>query len=131
MPGPKGFVPTDEQRRQVTTLASLGIPAHEICNLIFWNGKSISEATLKRRFKEELASSQTRLNAQVGSLYVASILGREPPPGTVAITKEEPRANMMMFFMKNRAGWSDRVSVQGGDPKRPIIYAPVGGDRNL
>ena len=58
--GRPAFRPTDEQRKNVEVMASLGIPEEEIC-LVVRNrsDKPISRNSLRKHFKKELETGAT------------------------------------------------------------------------
>lgn len=80
--GKRAFQPTEEQRKSVKVLVSLGIPERAICAIVRdRRDRPIDEKTLRHHFKKEIETGATELNTQVGSFLVATILGIEPPKG--------------------------------------------------
>jgi hypothetical protein len=68
------YVPDEEQRKMVKTLAGYGIPHEQIANKI-----GVTAKTLRRHFREELDKGLTDANAQViQTLFKLSISGKCP-----------------------------------------------------
>ena len=115
--GRPAFRPTDEQRKNVEVMASLGIPEEEIC-LVVRNrsDKPISRNSLRKHFKKELETGATKLNARVGHFMVATIFGTRPPDGITPITNERVRGRLGELYLKARLGWREIDSNQRKDP---------------
>jgi hypothetical protein len=97
------FVPTQEQRHHVETLAGYGIPHEEICRLVIneRTGRPIDDKTLRRHFRAELDSGYVKANAKVvQSLYAQAVAGNV----TAAI-----------WWTKARMGWAERMEYGGKD----------------
>src|SRR6516225_908967 len=111
--GRPAFRPTDEQRKNVEVMASLGIPEEEIC-LVVRNrsDKPISRNSLRKHFKKELETGATKLNARVGHFMVATIFGTRPPDGITPITNERVRGRLGELYLKARLGWREIDSNQ-------------------
>jgi hypothetical protein len=93
---PRSFVPTDEQRRRVKMLASLG-QRHEQIAMVVGIG---STTTLRKHFREELTRGPAEAMANVRkTLFQMATSGKHP-----AAT---------MFWLKTRARWSE----QGREPE--------------
>src|SRR3954465_5550016 len=93
---PRSFVPTDEQRRRVKMLASLGQRQEQIA-LVVGIG---STTTLRKHFREELTRGPAEAMANVRkTLFEMATSGKHP-----AAT---------MFWLKTRARWSE----QGREPE--------------
>jgi hypothetical protein len=109
--GRKAFVPTAEQRNSVKALAGLGIPQEKICQLVVnpQTGKPLNEKSLRKHFKREIATGEVELHMQVGNFIASTILGRAPPPGTVAIDNPHVRGSLAIFFARTRMGWKEPV----------------------
>lgn len=90
--------PTDENRVQVETLASLGMPQDEIAAYI-----GISKPTLAKHYPEELKISAIKANARVGEFLYTMASGRALDHG--ATYGECSRA--AMFWAKTRMGWRE------------------------
>src|SRR5262249_48908677 len=120
--GRPAFRPTDEQRKNVEVMASLGIPEENIC-LVVRNrsDKPISRNSLRKHFKKELETGATKLNARVGHFMVATIFGTRPPDGITPITDQRVRGRLGEVYLKARLGWREIDSNQrkdkpAGDP---------------
>src|SRR5277367_1167921 len=87
--GRPAFQPTDDQRKNVEVMASLGIPEENI-RLVVRNRSDtpISRTSLRKHFKKELEIGATKLNARVGHFMVATIFGTRPPDGVTPIRDE-------------------------------------------
>jgi hypothetical protein len=93
---PRSFVPTDEQRRRVKMLASLGQRPKQIAMVVGIR----STTTLRKHFREELTRGPAEAMANVRkTLFQMATSGRHP-----AAT---------MFWLKTRARWSE----QGREPE--------------
>jgi len=130
MPGRSGrktFVPTPEQRNSVKVLAELGIPQEKICQLVInpQTGKRLDQKTLRRHFEHEIATGEIELHEQVGNFIVSTILGRAPPPGTVAIDNPHVRGSLASFFARTRMGWKEPVVNRDKEPVDSAIEEPT------
>lgn len=99
--GRPAFEATDEEREQVTRMAIAGI-THEQMALCIRNG--IDADTLKKHFKEELATSKTKAIANLaGNLYQRAMEG-----GTAE----------SIFYLKTQGGWKEtQVNEHAGEIK--------------
>jgi len=98
------FEPTKEQRDLVKALAAYGIRQDAICLLIKRPVKRgppvpITLKTLRARFRRELDEGEPSLIAQVADSLVKRALDPKHPQGVAAA----------IFFLKARAGWSEKV----------------------
>jgi hypothetical protein len=85
------FVPDDQQRRMVRSMAAYGIPHEEIALCVGLR----SAKTLRRHFREDLDRAGTEANARVAqSLFQQAISGK-----CIAAT---------IFWCKARAGWREQ-----------------------
>jgi hypothetical protein len=127
------FEPTDEQRRNVEIMVGLGIPQESICVMTRdKKDQPITEATLRKRFNKEVAQGQAKLNATVGNFMVATILGREPPPGITPITDPKIRASFAELFARTRMGWQTTVKNEiANADNRPFVYVANKTDAKL
>src|SRR3954453_2644134 len=92
---PRSFVPTDEQRRRVKMLASLGQRQEQIA-LVVGIG---STTTLRKHFREELTRGPAEAMANVRkTLFQMTTSGKD--------------AAATMFWLETRARWSE----QGREP---------------
>lgn len=99
--GRPAFEPTDEQRKTVMAMAGYGIPQEGIGTVI-----GIDLKTLRKHFREELDKGDLVATSKVAeSLYRMATTG-----GNVAAA---------IFWMKARAGWSEKVTV-AGDGTNPL-----------
>ena len=84
--------PTPETQDQVRTMCAVGIPLDSIARCIGING--ISVPTLRKYYREELATSMDKANTKVlGSLY------------NNAVTHNN--ATAQIFWAKTRCGWKE------------------------
>jgi hypothetical protein len=114
--GRPAFQPTDEQRKNVEVMVSLGITEEKICLLV------------REHFKKELETGATKLNAKVGHFMVATILGTRPPNGLTPIKDERVRGRLGELFLKARLGWRETNSNQHEgrkEERRPIEVEDV------
>ena len=97
--GRPAFQPTDEQRKNVEVMVSLGIPEEKICLLVRdRRDKPICRSSLRKHFKRELETGATKLNAKVGHFMVATIFGTRPPDGFTPIKDERVRGRLGELF---------------------------------
>lgn len=89
--GRPSFVPTDRDRKQVRTLAAMGLMAEEIARVI-----GVTDKTLQKHFKEELAVGPAEATANV-----AQALYKQ------AVDPLKPNVTAAIFWLKARAGWRD------------------------
>ena len=89
------FVPTDQHRTTVRSLAAYGTKHEDIAKIIGLR----SAKTLRKYFREELTRGAIEATAQVGqTLYQMATSGEEP-----ACT---------IFWMKVRGGWREKPSAE-------------------
>ena len=92
--GRPAFKPTDEQREQVITMSSNGLPHIQIAPLI---GCS-SPKTLRKHFRDELNTGKIQANAKVvGALYQSALDGN---------------VKAQTFWLKAVGGWQETGRVE-------------------
>jgi hypothetical protein len=96
------FIPTDEQRRLVKSLAAYGMKHDAIARRLGIR----STKTLCKHFREELDRGDTEANAQVAQTLFQ-----------LATSGECPAASM--FWLKTRAGWRETAPPQ---KERPVKF---------
>jgi hypothetical protein len=103
------FEATDARKSQVEVLAGLGLPHEQISLIIGCDAK-----TLRHYFHHELKSGNAKATAKVAQTLFNKAIG-----GDVA---------SMIFWMKVRAGWSERtiLSHTGPDGESPVGYVIYG-----
>lgn len=117
--GRPAFQPTDEQRKNVEVMASLGIPEENIRFLVRNRSDTpISRNSLRKHFKKELEIGATKLNSRVGHFMVATIFGTRPPDGVTPIRDDRVRGRLGELFLKARLGWREVVLNQHEVPKQ-------------
>jgi hypothetical protein len=102
------FLPTDDQRRMVKSMAAYGIRQEEIAATI-----SVSAKTLRRRFRKELDRGATEANTQVGqTMYQMATSGKSPVS--------------TMFWLRCRAGWRQNAGADRDTTEVPpfVVRAP-------
>lgn len=88
------YVPTEEQRKMVEAMASVGIQQTEIALVVGIDGK-----TLRAHFRDELDTAMVKANAKV-----AANLFKQA-------TKDDPKAvTAAIFWAKTRMGWKEPVT---------------------
>jgi hypothetical protein len=104
------FEPGDEQRRLVRALAGFGVPQDDVAKHL-----AIDPKTLRKHFRQELDSGTIEANAKVAqSLFQMATQGKN-----VAAA---------IFWMKARAGWSERQRVEHANADgSPITYSVITG----
>jgi hypothetical protein len=107
------FKPSREQRKMVEAMTGFGIPQQAIAKVV-----GISEPTLRKHFEREISDGVTIANSKVAEFLWKYATGGHGK-GSEAVTAA-------IFWMKSRAGWLDRVSVEhtGRNGKDLIPSAP-------
>ena len=91
------FKPTKEQREKVESMSGYGLTAEQICNLV-----EVSRGTLFKYFGEELKLGEGKAHAQVTHrAFDMARSGRFPA--------------MTMFWLKCRAGWTEKIQITNDD----------------
>lgn len=110
------YVPSDETRDMVQTMAGLGLTREEIALCITnpKTGKPISTKTLNEHFSEQLAAGAPKLKAKI-----AGSLAKK------AISSDHPQAaSSAMFIMKCRFGWREKSAVEHSGTIGGVLVAP-------
>ena len=117
----KKFVPTAQQRENVEAMVGFGIPQDKICLLIKNQNtkKPIDGKTLRKYFPDEIATGETKANAQVaGSLF----------KDATSCPNDRARVAASSFWLKMRAGWKDttvhELVGKDGGPIKPKMLSP-------
>jgi hypothetical protein len=107
--GRRAHQPDPSQRKQVETMAGLGITEPDIALLL-----EIDPKTLRKHYRRELEIGHVKANAKISSnlFRMASGSGREA-------------ATCAIFWCKTRLGWRERFdhehAGQGGGPLQIVI----------
>jgi Spy/CpxP family protein refolding chaperone len=98
MPAP--YKPDDKSRKQILLMAGIGLTHDQIAKIM-----EISDETLRRHYKQELATAKTMLNTQVaGNLF------------NIATSKDHKNAvTAAIFWMKTRAKWKETLDLSNED----------------
>ena len=114
------FQPTKSDRELVISLSASGIPqadiARQIANPAAKEGKGIGEKTLRKYFREELASGLSAANTKVAQALYKQALGGN--------------TTAMIFWLKCRARWTERQALEmsgpegGPVPVRGVVVLP-------
>lgn len=109
------FEPTADQRRQVESLAGLGIPQAGIASMVKnpSTGQPIDEKTLRQCFERELLEGVHKANAAVSQSLYQKAMGNGHQSVAAAI-----------FYLKCRAGWRERLDV-AVDIKGGVLVPPA------
>ena len=111
------FTPTAEQRNQVEVLAGFGLPQAQIAVLLGCDPK-----TLRKHFGQELEVGDAKATAKI-----AQTLFNKALSGDTA---------SLIFWMKARAGWRERVVQEhtgpGGEapPSLQVVFVRPGDPGN-
>lgn len=90
------YVPTEEHRKMVEAMCSVGVQQSEISLVL-----GIDPKTLRAHFREELDTAMVKANAKV-----AANLFKQA-------TKDDPKAvSAAIFWAKCRMGWKEPVHMQ-------------------
>ncbi len=98
MAGRKPFVPTDEDRKLVLSLAGFGAPHEYIAERVHnpQTGKALGVVSLRKYFRKELDSGKDQAN----TLVAQSLFRHATGSGKGAVTAA-------IFWMKTQAGWKE------------------------
>ena len=89
-----GHIPTDKTRGEVSALVSFGIPQADISEYL-----DIDPKTLRKHYRRELSVGTTKANAAMAKrLFDAGI--------------KEGSVPAMIFWLKTRAQWSDKTTIE-------------------
>ena len=108
------FEATPEQRRTVRAMAGFGVPQDEIANFL-----DIDPKTLRKHFRVELDRGSTEATTKVAqSLF--------------RMATEGNNVAAAIFWMKARAGWSEKQRVEHGlAPNYTVISGVPRADDDL
>ena len=97
----KPHEPTDKDRKQVSLMAGIGLTHDQISRIV-----GISDETLRKYYPDELATSASKMNAQVAQNLFS-----------MATSKSAGSVASAIFWMKTRGGWRevDRKEISGID----------------
>lgn len=100
--GRKAHQPTDENKKQVESMAAVGITQEQIAQFL-----KISQDTLAKYYEDELANGAIKANAKVASsLYTQAINGN---------------VTAQIFWCKTRLGWREKSEVElSGKDNSPL-----------
>ena len=93
--GKPPFEPTDEQRKEVYQMSSVGTPQEQIAQCI---NKGIDVKTLRKYFREELDTASTIANAAVGGMLYDKAMNGD--------------TTAMIWWTKARNRWSERTETE-------------------
>jgi hypothetical protein len=93
------YKPDEKSSKQITLMAGIGLTHDQIAKVM-----GISDETLRRHYKKELATAKTMLNTQV-----ANNLFR------IATSSEKGAVAAAIFWMKTRAGWKETIDLSNED----------------
>lgn len=111
--GRPAFEPTADQRKTVKAMAGYGIPHDDIARVV-----DIAPKTLRKHFRDELDTGETIATVNVARNLYAQATGTAQGSVGAAI-----------FWLKARAGWSEKVTVENvGKDGGPIQYEDMAAD---
>ena len=103
--GRRAHKPDPFLRRQVEAMAAFGIPEQNIARVV-----AIDAKTLRKHYREELDTGQTKATAKVAESLFRKAMGDGPQSVTAAI-----------FWLKTRGGWKETSTVElGGSGSQPL-----------
>ena len=111
MPRPK-LKPTDEQRRQVKSMAAFGIKHEDIARFIGIK----SPKTLRKHFRQALDLGSIEANASVAQALFKMATSGDHPSSTI-------------FWLKSRAHWREQAAAAPASlpPPEFVVAQDVGG----
>jgi hypothetical protein len=114
--------PTDESRREVSALASFGVPQVDIAAYI-----GVSKPTLAKHYAKELKLSSIKANGNVAKFLYSMASGAAIKKGA----SYSDCGRQAMFWAKTRMGWRetthiDNTSSDGSmTPSQPLTDAEL------
>jgi hypothetical protein len=93
--------PTDEHRKIVEFMAACGIPEEDIARLI--GPKGIDAKTLRKHFRRELDTGQTKATVAVAQKLFQAAMGGH--------------SASQMFWLKTRGGWREKDRSADASPR--------------
>ena len=103
------YKPTEKDRSMVETMAGYGIPQADIATVL-----KIDLKTLRKHFREELDTGTITANTAMVQNLWRKAMGDGPSAVTATI-----------FWLKVRAGWSEKVPVE--DTEKGLTIKVIGG----
>jgi len=102
------FEPTDDERKLVGQMCSVGIPQEQICRVV---RDGIDDKTLRKHFRKELDTAKVKANAEIGGVLFNKAINGDT---TAAI-----------FWAKTQMGWRELTSLElsGGDKPITLQWA--------
>jgi len=97
--GRPSYVVVDADRSKVKTMAGMGLDPLEIALVM-----GVSAPTVRKYFKNELASGTATALAQVSQSLYQQAMGIRDPDGKMAV---KPNVVAAIFWLKCRAGWKE------------------------
>ena len=102
------FVPTEDQRKLVKSLAAYGLLQQQIANIIGLR----SVKTLRKHLRKELTLGGPEANAKVAqTAYQMAISGKHP--------------SVTMFWLKTRAGWREVQPPETSPASAPAFIISI------
>ncbi len=98
----KPHEPTRESRQLVQLHATIGTQQNTIADIL-----GIDDKTLRKYYREELDHASAQANATIGGALFNKAKGGD--------------TTAMIFWMKTRAGWKEKLEVSG-DQENPIRH---------
>jgi len=98
MPDPRPHQPTEEARRQVSTMVAFGIPQDKIAAIV-----GISPPTLRKYYRDEIDIADARAQSVVAKFLFSAASGEALKSGAT----HADCIRSAMFWMKTRAGWKE------------------------
>jgi len=94
------YKPDEKSRKQIMLMAGIGLTHDQIAKIM-----EISDETLRRHYKHELATAKTMLNTQVaGNLF------------SIATSKDHKNAvTAAIFWLKTQGKWKETIDVSNDD----------------
>lgn len=117
-----GFIPTEEQRKMVKGLSSVGMSQQDICLMVHdRRGRPIAKGTLEKHFRKELDEARIISSMRVAKSLYEKATGDGPTAVTAAI-----------FWLKTRCGWKEPPAEVDLNHGGRIVFRtiePKKGDR--
>jgi hypothetical protein len=94
------YKPDDKSSKQITLMAGIGLTHDQIAKVM-----GISDETLRRHYKQELATAKTMLNTQVAN-NLFRIATSQDHKGAVTAA---------IFWLKTQAKWKETIDLSNED----------------
>ncbi|MFC4669466.1 hypothetical protein ACFO5X_12965 [Seohaeicola nanhaiensis] len=115
MPDPTPHSPTDDSRRQVSTMVAFGIPQDKIAVII-----GISAPTMRKYYREVINVADAKALSVLAKFLFSAATGEALRTGAT----HADCIQSAMFWMKTRAGWKETSAHEHTGPNGQDLHPP-------